>query len=191
MIVDLSDSENPSSGSSKRKTPSSVSVDRRRGLARSKLAELESLMKSIVSLFTLPQKFEEKSLTVFLKSKLKIKESLLNKSLDNLRKTIMKSLEEGSKFYDPLVGEKYIDYLLSIYVSIQKKMCRVEGDESTSVYNFPEAKKDLVEKNRAKDEAIKMKIQEIVIDSLSVASTKISSYTFVKSLLNAFDQFMK
>lgn len=191
MIVDLSDSENPSSGSSKRKTPSSVSVDRRRGLARSKLAELESLMKSIVSLFTLPQKFEEKSLTVFLKSKLKIKESLLNKSLDNLRKTIMKSLEEGSKFYDPLVGEKYIDYLLSIYVSIQKKMCRVEGDESTSVYNFPEAKKDLVEKNRAKDEAIKIKIQEIVIDSLSVASTKISSYTFVKSLLNAFDQFMK
>lgn len=195
MIVELSDSENPSSGAGKKKTPTSASADTRtRRLARNKIAELDTLKKSIVSLFTLPQKFEEKSLTVFLKSKLRIKESFISKNLDSVRHNIVKALDPKNPHYDPNVGEMHIDFLLSIYVSIQKNMNRIEGDDSSSIYNLPEAKKDLVEKNKSKDEMIKKRIQDIIIDSVAVSAqggAKISSYSFVKSLLNAFDQFMR
>lgn len=195
MIVELSDSENPSSGAGKKKTSTSASADTRtRRLTRSKIAELDTLKKSIVSLFTLPQKFEEKSLTLFLKSKLRIKESFISKNLDSMRQNIVKALDPKNSHYDPTVGEMHIDFLLSIYVSIQKNMNRIEGDDTSSIYNLPEAKKELVEKNKAKDEIIKKRIQDIIIDSVAVSAqgdAKISSYSFVKSLLNAFDQFMR
>jgi len=187
--------ENLSGSSGKRKPQSAVKANpRSRTTSKSKIAELDSLKKSVVSLFTLPQKFEEKSLTVFLKTKLKIKETFINKNLLSVRNTIMKSLTPGAGQLDPVVGEAYIDYLLSVYISIQNNMNRVDGDDSSSIYNMTEAKKDLVEKNKEKDETIKRKIQDTIIESLTVSDTeniKISSYSFVRSLLNAFDQFMR
>jgi hypothetical protein len=99
-----------------------------------------------VSLLTLPQKIEEKSLTVFLKTKLRIKESFISKHLGSAKGEIVKSMETKTSSYNPIVGQMNIDFLLSIYTSIK--------NEQSSIYNLPEASKDLVDKNRAKDEVI-------------------------------------
>jgi hypothetical protein len=189
-----SESEHLSSSSGRRRPTAHLTPDTRiKKAAKAKIAELETIKKSIVSLFTPPQKVEEKSLTVFLKSKLRIKESFLKK-LDTIKSTIIKSLTPNSSQYDPEIGELNIDFLLSIYISIQNNMNQKEGDDSSSIYNLPEAKKDLVEKNKEKDELIKTRIQDIIIESLTVSdkeNSKISSYSFIKSLLGAFDQFMR
>lgn len=192
--MEASESDSQSIGGNKRKPGNSTPADKRlKRASRNKLTELDSVKKTFVSLFTLPQKFEEKSLTVFLKSKLKIKESFINKHLTSVKGDIAKALDPKDTSYDPIVGQMNIDFLLSIYVAIQD-MNRVKGDDSTSIYNMPEANKELVSKNQAKDEIIKKKIQDIIIDNLTVTDTsgvKISSYNFVKSLLNAFDHFIR
>lgn len=192
--MEASASDSQSIGGNKRKPGSSTPADKRlKRASRNKLTELESVKKTFISLFALPQNFEEKSLTVFLKSKLKIKESFINKHLTSVKGDIAKALNPKDTSYDPIVGQMNIDFLLSIYVAIQD-MNRVKGDDSTSIYNLPAANKDLVAKNQAKDEIIKKKIQDIIIDNLTVADdsgVKISSYNFVKSLLNAFDHFIR
>lgn len=83
---------------------------------------------------------------MFLKTKLRIKESFISKHLSAAKSEIAKSMETKTSNYNPIVSQMNIDFLLSIYTSIKS--------EQSSIYNLPEANKDLVEKNRVKDEVI-------------------------------------
>jgi len=76
--------------------------------------------------------------------------------LDAIRLTIMKSLNPSHAHYNPKVGMMNIDFLLSIYVFIQKSTSKQEGDDPKSIYHTADGKhRDLVDKNREKDEVIK------------------------------------
>ena len=138
---------------------------------------------------------------MFLKSKKRIKESFIKKTLDCPKGIVLKSLDPKNPNYDPQNSETALDFLLSVYVSIQQNMNVIEGDDSSSIYNMAKANKDLfkntkdlVKNNKEKDQIIKKRIQDIIINSLSATNStdsNIPSYSFVKLLLNVFGQFIR
>ena len=154
-------------------------------------------------MFTPPKQDQvtPEKLVMFLKSKIRIKESFIKKILDTPKSVVLKSLDSKNPNYDPQNSENSLDFLLSVYVSIQKNMNVIEGDDSSSIYNMAKANKDLakstkdlVKNNKEKDQIIKKRIQDIIINGLSAANStnsSIPSYSFVKLLLDVFGQFIK
>ena len=143
MIVELSDTENPSVNMS-RKTAKSYSQNRKgTSLLKTKQTELDLLKKRLISIYSTPNNLDQKSMKIFLKLQQRIKESFIQKCLDKIKARNAQSQSKDSAHQDSEGDQMNVDFLLSIYSNL---------DTQTNLGDS------------GKDEIIKNKIQETIIE---------------------------
>ena len=172
MIVELSDAENPFVNNNKKVAKSVQKYKNGTNLLKTKQAELDILKKRLISIYDTPTNLDQKSMKIFLKLQSKIKEGFIHKCLEKIKVRNAKLLSKESTNQDT-EWENDVDFLLSIYKNLDSHANLVESD---------------------KDEIYKNKIQDIIIENWVTSQlqpNKFQSISYLKSMLSAFDRFMK